>query len=59
MMSVNMLSVTIIYWYAECHYAKCCYAECRGAYKIHAQCNLARRAVGKFLPPPIPSFHQV
>jgi hypothetical protein len=25
-----MLSVTFIYYYAECHYAGCLYAECRG-----------------------------
>ncbi len=26
-----MLSVSFIYYYAECHYAECRYAECHGA----------------------------
>ncbi len=28
-----MLSLTLIYCYAECHYAKCLYAECSYAAK--------------------------
>jgi hypothetical protein len=31
MLSVDIMSVSIFYCYAECHYAECRYAECRGA----------------------------
>jgi hypothetical protein len=44
--SAIMLSVTIYYchaechyaecYYAECHYAECRYAECRGAFEVKA-----------------------
>jgi hypothetical protein len=34
----EMLNVTFIYCYAECHYAKCRYAECRYAWCHYAEC---------------------
>ncbi len=38
MLCVVRLSVTIFYFYAECHYVECRYTECRQAECRYAEC---------------------
>jgi hypothetical protein len=47
------LSITVLYYNAECHYAECRYADCRYAECRYAECRIALRRSYRYSGVPI------